>query len=538
MSPSPKFHPTKALAQALDEATARKPTNPPRNLETLTLGCKVSFVLLFPRYDLVNADIESTAKDIVRDALVNTTFQDTECAYCSGPHEYKLPVSTQDRGDKSRNRYWQIDIDPDAHLHDDEFEALTERYYVVGLQAVSRIFKFHNKTNCPGDKFASPIDGNWIYHNHHERRAQHHWSVELKAVNDALKTLAKKPNYRVLTNEFTNFKVYVGNNHHGVHMDVARSLMAIFTAFERQLDAINMTPRIGGGVRGEPAPMASKPKLYGYVSDDKNTIQEEAGEACKPMSSINMAYLKLQKITTGYDVRTFLRLYLKGELNRIQLQKIIDNELISHQNTALDVSRVWDENLIAYNPEYVSHCMKKPTIVFRSHASTLDPNEQVAWIDLCCILTELCYEKDLHHIHNWTRKRWDQPHNQYTILSILHHVGGYHKDTFAHYKNVSVPVKDLKSTIEQPHISNIAAELQAECAHFDPLKESRVPATLILNNADYRRAANVRDKVRHKFDLGLYGKFPMNTVIEYVRDHHEKKAFFTSDWRDLILHTT
>ncbi|KAG9690348.1 hypothetical protein KCU95_g8896, partial [Aureobasidium melanogenum] len=539
MSPIPKFHPTQTSAQAHRNATAGKPMkSPPRKLETLTLGCKISFVLVFPHYHLVNSDIEGTAKNIVRDALVTTTFQDFECIYCSAPHEYKLPVTTDDRSDRSRNKYWQVDIDPDAHLHDDEFEDLTERYYVVGLQAVSRIFKFHNKTNCPGDKFASPIDGNWIYHNHHERRAQHHWSVELKAVDDALKTLAKKSNYRVLTNEFTDFKVYVGNNHYGVHMDVARSLMAIFTAFERQFDAINITPRIGGGVRGQPAPVASKPKLYDYTSDDKNTIQEEAGEACKPMSSINMAYLKLQKINTGYDVRTFLRIYLKGELNRIQLQKIIDNELISHRNTALDVSRVWDDKLIAYNPEYVSYCMKKPTIVFRSHAGTLDLSEQVAWMDLCCILTELCYEKDLRHINNWTRKRWDEPHNSYTILSILHHVGGYNKDTFAHYKNVSVPIKDPKSTIEQPHIPSLAAELKAECAHTDPLKETKVPAASLINYAEYRKAENVRDKVRHKFDLGLYGKFPMSTVIEFVRDHHEKKAFFTSEWRDLILHTT
>lgn len=543
MSPIPKFHPTQTSSSQTHDRSVlpRKPLNPPpRTLETLTVGCKISFVLVFPRYALANADIEGTAKNIVLDALETTPFIDFECTYCAAPHEYKLPTSSKDLsdGDKARNRYWRVDVDSNAHLHNDEFEDLTDGYYVVGLQVVSRTFRFHDKTNCPGDKFTSPIDGNWIYHNHHERRAQHHWSVELKAVNDALKTLSQKPNCRVLTNEFTDFKVYIGNNHHGVHMDVARSLMAIFTAFERQFDAINMTPRIGGGMRGQSAPLASKPNLYRYISDDKNTIQEEAGKACKPMSSINMAYLKLQKIGTGYDVRTFLRIFLKGDLNRIQLQKIIDNELVSHRNTALDVSRVWDGRLVAYNPEYVSYCMRKPTIVFRSQASTLDLDEQVAWIDLCCILTELCYEKDLRHINNWTRKRWTEPHNQYTILSILHHVGGYNKDTLAYYKKIAVPMENLESTIEQPHVSGLATQLKAECAHCDHLKETKVPVALLTNCAEYKKAENVRDKVRHKFDLGLYGKFPMNTVIEYVRDHHEKKAFFTSDWRDLILHTT
>lgn len=404
MSPIPKFHPQKHSAQAHDKPSATtKPMNPPpRKLETLTLGCKIAFVLIFPRYALVDNDIEGTAKSIVREALATTTFTDFECTYCCAPHEYKLPISSRDPSDsdKTRNKYWRVDIDLDAHVHDDEFEELTGRYYVVGIQVISRAFKFHDKTNCPGDKFASPIDGNWIYHNHHERRAQHHWSFELKAVNDALKTLSKKPNYRVLTNEYTDFKVYVGNNHHGIHMDVARSLMAIFTAFERQFDATNMTQRIGGGIRGQLAPRVSKPKVHSRLSDALNNIQADAGEGCKPMSSINMAYLKLQGIDSGYDVRTFLRIYLKGDLNRIQLQSIIDNELISHRNTALDVSRVWDEKLIAFNSEYVSYCLKKPTVVFRSHAGTLQLNEQVAWIDLCCILTELCYEQGLRHINN------------------------------------------------------------------------------------------------------------------------------------------
>ena len=91
--------------------------------------------------------------------------------------------------------------------------------------------------------------------------------------------------------------------------------------------------------------------------------------------------------------------------------------------------------------------------------------------------------------------------------------------------------------MEQPHISGLAAELKAEIAHCDPLKETRVPVALLIKGTDYRKAENVRDKIRHKFDLGLYGKFPMNTVVGFVRDHHEKKAFFTSNWRDLILHT-
>jgi hypothetical protein len=540
MSPIRRFHPIKTSAQAPNESAAASKSlpSPPRELKTLTLGCKIGFILAYPRYHLVNSDIEGTAKDIVRNALATTTFTGSICTYCRALHQYKLPVSMRDpdENDERRNQYWKVDIDSNAHLHDGDFDDLTGRYYVVGIQIISRVFKFHNRTICPGDKIASPIDGNWIYHNHHERRAQHHWAVEVKAVDHALRALSVKPNYRVLTNEFTDFKVHVGNNHRGIHMDVARSLMAIFTAFERQFDAINTTPRIGGGVRGQPAPVAYRPKLdYRYVSDDLSSIQQEAGEVCKPVSSVNMSYLKLQGIESGYDIRTFLRIYLKGSLNRIQLQKFLDNELISHRNTVLDVSRVWDDSLIAYNPEYVKYCMKKPTISFRSHAGTLDSNEQVAWMDLCGLLTEFSYLENLRHINNWTRRRWIEPHNEYTILSILKHIGSYNHDTFAHYKKVSIPITDLESTIEQPHISNTFAEWEAEKAHIDPLKSTGVPRTIVFNNARYKQAEFVWDKVRHKFDMGLYGKFPVETVAAFIGDHHDKSALLKKGWEDLVL---
>jgi hypothetical protein len=270
--------------------------------------------------------------------------------------------------------------------------------------------------------------------------------------------------------------------------------------------------------------VAYKPKLdYRYVSDDLSNIQQEAGEVCKPLSSVNMSYLKLQGIESGYDIRTFLRIYLKGSLNRVQLQKFLNNELISHRNTVLDVSRVWDDSLIAYNPEYVRrYCMKKPTISFRSHAGSLDSNEQVAWMDLCGLLTEFSYLEDLRHVNNWVR--WIEPHNEYTIVSILKRIEGYNNNTFAHYKKVSVPIKELESTIEQPHVSSIIAEWEAKKVHTDPLKSTDVPRTILYNNARYKSAEYVWDKVRHKFDMGLYGKFPVETVIAFIEDHHEKGA--------------
>ncbi|KAI4737387.1 hypothetical protein E4T50_12137 [Aureobasidium sp. EXF-12298] len=543
MTPNPRFHRTQTSTQASNEAakTEKPLESPPRELKTLTLGCKIGFILVYPRYHIANSDIEGTAKNIVRNALASNTFTGNDCADCKGTHEYKLPVSMQDphEDDKKQNQYWKVDIDPNAHLHDEEFESLTGRYYVVGIQIISRVFKFHNRTACPGDKFASPIDGNYIYHNHHERRAQHHWAVEVKAVDQALKTLSKKPNYRVLTNEFTDFKVHVGNVDHGVHMDVARSLLAIFTAFERQFDAINTTTRIGGGVRGEPAPVASRPKLgYKYISDDFTEIQQEAGEGCKPMSSVNMSYLKLQGIGSGYDIRNFLRIYLKGDLSRVQLQKFLDNELITHKNTVLDVSRVWDDKLIAYNPEYVrKYCMKKPTVAFRSHAGTLDSNEQIAWMDLCGVLTEYCYLFNLRAVHNWTRRRWTKPHNQYTILSILEHLDGENNDTYAHYERVMTPIKNPEPTLDQAHISCIFAEWEAEKLHSDPLKSTLVPRAVLRNNLYHKMAENVRDKVKHKFDMGLYGKFPMDTVIPFIEDHYGKKVSLKGGWQDLVLHT-
>ena len=540
MTPIPRFHPTKTSDQAPTRAKQTLPS-PPRELKTLTIGCKIGLILVYPRCHLANWDIEETAKNIVRNALASTTFTGGVCNICKGDHEYTLPVSLEDLDENhaDRNKYWKVDINPDAHLHDEEFEALTDRYFVVGLQIIGRVFKFHNRTYCPGDKFASPIDGDWLYPDHHGRRAQHHWNTEVQAVDQALKTLSVRPNYRVLTNEFTDFKVHIGNKHYGIHMDIARSLMAIFTAFERQFDAINTTPRIGGGVRGQSAPVASRPKIgYQYASDNFDEIQQEAGEVCRPMSSVNMSYLQISGMDCGYDIVTFLRIFLKGNLDRVGLQKFLENDLISHRNTALDVSRVWDDRLIAYNPQYVTeYCMKTPTVAFRSHAGTLDSNDQIAWMDLCGLIVEYCYLEDLREVESWTRTFYSNPHNEYTILSILEHIDGYNYDTFAHYERIAILFADPESNIEQPYIPHITAESVAEKLHSDPLKSTGVPTEILIRNADYKRAKHVREKIKHKFDMGLYGKFPVETVVAFIRDYHDKKAVLKKGWQDLVLLT-
>lgn len=110
-------------------------------------------------------------------------------------------------------------------------------------------------------------------------------------------------------------------------------------------------------------------------------------------------------------------------------------------------------------------------------------------------------------------------------------------DTLAQYKKVAVPIKDSESTIEQPHLPVLAAELKAEVAHSDPLKHTKVPEFTLVRCSKYKNAANVEDKIKHKFDLGLYGKFPEDTVMKFVRDYHDKKALSKGEWRDLILHT-
>jgi hypothetical protein len=102
---------------------------------------------------------------------------------------------------------------------------------------------------------------------------------------------------------------------------------------------------------------------------------------------------------------------------------------------------------------------------------------------------------------------------------------------------VAIPFKDPESTIEQPYITHITAEWEAEKLHSDPLKSTLVPTDILARNADYKRAKHVRDKIKHKFDMGLYGKFPVETVTCFIRDHHDKKASLKKGWQDLVLLT-
>ncbi|KAI5242470.1 hypothetical protein E4T43_04712 [Aureobasidium subglaciale] len=476
---------------------------PPRELNSLSLGYKISFVLVFPQFHVTNNDIEQTAKDIVRHTLQGVRFWQS-CKTCKTPHQYSLPTSSLDRSpDHPVRKYWQVDIDDDAHLHDEDFDKLTDRYFVVGMQIISRASRFHCVTKCPKNR---SVDLDFVYHDHHGKRAAHHWTKELKAVDEALILLGQRPNYRVITNEFTNFQIYNGNDIAGVHMDVAKSLLAIFTAFERQFDAINITPRIGGGVRGEGA---------------QTSIQQEAGESCKPMSILNMAHLNVTGMPANYNIPDFLR--------------FIDNNLTSSLHTALDVSRVWDGELINKIPDYVRYCMKKPTIGFRSHAGTLNSEEQIAWIDLCSSLTEFCYQKSTDHVYRWLSVRWHIPHTDYTIMEIMRHIGGIHRTTFEYYRTVSAKVADLDSKLVQPHLADIIVDYDMENAHSDPLKETKVVKAILARRVEQTKAENVRNKIKQKFELGLYGKFPKDTVVEFCRAHGQRMAYVKGVHKNLVL---
>ncbi|THY18458.1 hypothetical protein D6D00_08075 [Aureobasidium pullulans] len=538
MSHIPKFHPTKKSATIYTEGPTKPLVSPPRKLVHQTVGFKLSYVLVFPRYHAKSTDIEEKAKDIVRHALKNVRFPSPKiCKVCQETHEYSLPVSFEDPNkNEPKYTHWMVDIDQNAHLEESEYDRLAERCIIVGIQVISRRFLFHRDTPCPGDWSPTSNTKVLVYHNCHEKLAAHCWSTELKAVNEALLTLSKQPNYRVITNEYTDLKVYTGNGSKGVHLDVAKSLMGVFTAFERQFDTINITSRIGGGVRGWKPSMSGSSKPYTYISGDKTTVQEEAGESCKPMSSVNQSHMAANgRDPAEYDIPTFLKIFLRSKCDRIGLQSFLDSGLISHLNTVLDVSRVWDDKLIEHNPEYVKYCMKRPTITFRSQSNTHDYARQFAWIDFCGSLTDSCYEEDLSKVRSWLHHRWSEPHTKYTINHIIHHIIIMVEENIGYWRKTSARVTHPESIIMGPYKEELVRRRDAEIPHSDPVKTSKVPKEICRKFNQQNDPDNVRNKIKHKFDLGLYGKFPEETVIEFAMDHDEKWALAKGNYNHLIL---
>ncbi|THZ91830.1 hypothetical protein D6C82_09732 [Aureobasidium pullulans] len=468
-----------------------------RKLVHETVGFKLSYVVVFPRYHAKSTDIEEKAKDIVRHALKNVRFQSPKiCKVCQETHEYSLPVSFEDPNkNEPKYTHWMVDIDQNAHLEENEYDRLAERCIIVGIQVISRRFLFHRDTPCPGDWSPNSNTKVLVYHNYHEKLAAHCWSTELKAVHEALLTLSKQPNYRVITNEYTDLKVYTGNGSKGVHLDVAKSLMGVFTAFERQFDTINITSRIGGGVRGWKPSMSGSSKPYTYISGDKTTVQEEAGESCKPMSSVNQSHMAANgRDPAEYDIPTFLKIFLRSKCDRIELQSFLDSGLISHLNTVLDISRVWDDKLIEHNPEY-----------------------------------------DLSKVRSWLHHRWSEPHTKYTINHIIHHIIIMVEENIEYWRQTSARVTHPDSIIMGPYKEELVRRRDAEIPHSDPVKTSKVPKEICRKFNQQNDPENVRNKIKHKFDLGLYGKFPEETVIEFAMDHDEKWALAKGNYNHLIL---
>lgn len=547
MRPLLHLQPRKKSPRIYDGGTTEPVRPPPATLSNPTIGITTEIILIFPHADVRNNDPEGTAQSIVRAALSSETF-DEPCSVCKNTHAHKLPLSWEEQ-DAEAPGYaeWKVRTAEGVSLQEADFDRLHAFYAVVGVGISSRVFGMYGRTKCPADIVTRDFGRGFVYGDFHGGLAAHPWKRELGFVDRVLEKLGQRAEYRVVVNETTGFRVHVGNGSEGprgLSLDVAVGLLGLFTVFERQFDTISTTKRIGGGVRGKRyPPVPGRPRLYRYVSEDMSSVQEDAGAGSRPLSAMHLSALDqrqhlmqvpgLKGWATEQHIPAFLANLFFACPDRLSLQAY-DNEKISFRQTVLDITHVWDNDLIDHNIEFVRFCMQKPTIEFRSHTGTLDFDEQCHWIVLVANLVLSLYSTPKKDVYAYLMNAWDLPHTTYTLPMILKHLQ-VPQETIDYYMTVTAQINDPLGKTLQPHLPRVLAEYDAEKQRTDYLHHTGVPTTLIGRNREHRSASNVRQKIKHKFSLGLYGKFGEETVVEFCKSIGEEGERVKGEFAHLVI---
>lgn len=181
-----------------------------------------------------------------------------------------------------RTRYAGWDVTTDGSvtlLPDEETTPGTAGYGNYDIELRSRIMNFNKPTPCTD---APALE----------------WRHEIERVINVLNAAFNnpdKPGYRLLVNSTCGMHVHVGGQRDWPH--VARGVMGLYTAFERQLDKVLNTYRINGwsvqamyGDEWDPVPIevVDLERHYNYPGSE-GALNEQYSDYCKGLSRVHIS---------------------------------------------------------------------------------------------------------------------------------------------------------------------------------------------------------------------------------------------------------
>ena len=512
-----------------------------------TIGIELEFVLLC-RSDRCQSyvdagacdELEEAAQIIIWETLAQTIETDCLIQGCDQKHGRRLPLKTLDARDSldSRVTYsgWIVHDDITVELTlDEQILCAEEEFMSFGIEISSRIMNFNKPTPCPGPR------------GHHDDA--YDWRFEIGHVLELLDTTLNNPHcpdFRILVNSNCGFHVHVGGQHPEAWPHISRGITTLYTAFERHIDRVLPTYRIGSystldGTSVRLHEPLQRSLVFPFVQDtsffplqgidndasyDYPAMEERTGFS-KPLSLVHMAatsslYAYRSAVETSAppnarNIPSFLLTptasrdrELQASMTRLHIPawmfRIMSTRGVS------DLKGIWPRSTYchdtAVNLEHISDDISaramrlaKYTIEFRAFPGTLEIWFALAWVELQAKMMEACANSTSRQIVIYALERWSS--QTFTIVQLAQELGASPHT-----------VECFRQMLTEDFARGV---YDAASANEDLYQETTTSLKRIMQlnrddryNATFHR--HVEEKIRWKFERGLYGKFPKTFV--------------------------
>lgn len=441
----------------------------------------------------------------------------------------------EDRDVRTRHSGWDVTTDGTVTLlPDEETTPGTAGYGNYDIELRSRIMNIDKPTPC--------TDAPALEWRHEIERVIHVLNVTFNNPD--------KPGFPLLVNSTCGMHVHVGGQRDWPH--VARGVMGLYTAFERQLDKVFNTYRINGwsahemyGDEWDPVAIenVNPGRRYNYPGSD-GALNELSSGYCKGLSRLHISNasrtLHLRRLphtvmrspggSFPFQVR---RAKSDSTFYAAQTQLHIPAWLytVFSTRTVKELQDIWrcfgqkvmqHETVVNFEilGTYPNEPNKKWTIEFRGHPGTLDIAEICHWVETCGTMTETCADITAENLADYLITYWAD--TDFTLLNLLEHMN-VRSDTLAFYT-------DMLNTVGPEHYASRKRRRNNEHEKLFPddmchqgLKE----LVRVVEDKQFRakHQNSIEAKTQRKLYAGLHGKFPRQAVADMLpRDVDDREG--------------
>lgn len=518
----------------------------------LTTGVELEFLLICPMEDAnkiateLDIDLDMAPSVMIQRALLQPRSTACSVPGCNERHPRHLALNPLEDFDSqvrplpsyqyrytgrpasepleadpsSREVYsgWTVGHDESLDLRDDEeaqYQSFVDAdenglYICHQAEISSRILNVDKPTPNPNPDTRHPHD------------IAYDWRFEIQYVLDTLHLTFNnhnRPGYRCFVNASCGGHVHVGGHDKSQSLHIARGVMCMYTAFERLIDEALTVGRISGhdarDFYFEMPNGVSEGRTYNYPRFQSNKLNGRFGAYCKPFSSALMkktrwTYKSIERAIAANPQATpapLTEFQVATTRNHVPawLYRIMDSQNLAELH---DVGG--GDHFCAVNFENLSDDHDDPkrlhdtkwTIEFRAGAGSINAQEVIAWVETCTQIFRVCRGTSSLEISGHIIDRWADP--DYTFHDLLQDIQ-VSRETLAFYRRMT--------GLDDYAHGRARTILRHEDRYVkEPHDLKSIMRLVVQNEYDEKRQFHVREKVRHKFELGLYGKFPKSFV--------------------------